>query len=176
MSASWAPHGLTALAGVIKYLWVATRAGTISVFDTDTAPGERLRSGTAHKESITAIKVDEHGIEKAGRLQVASGGLDAAVHLWDGTLSFDWIEAEKSKREAEFCTYRSIKTLHVTFNMDAASPSDLETSAENMEVFGSMLRNACQVGIRDAPRRSTAGHHRVWVSGAYRSREQEAHG
>ncbi|SJX64232.1 uncharacterized protein SRS1_14882 [Sporisorium reilianum f. sp. reilianum] len=140
------PHGLTAVAGVVKYLWVATRAGTISVFDTDTAPWRALKVWTAHKEPITAIKVDEHGIEKAGRLQVASGGLDAAVHLWDGTLSYDWIEAEKGQREAEFCTYRSIKTLHVTFNMDAASPGDLETSAENMEVFASMLRNACQVG------------------------------
>ncbi|TKY89630.1 hypothetical protein EX895_001415 [Sporisorium graminicola] len=140
------PHGLTAVAGVVKYLWVATRAGTISVFDTETAPWRALKVWTAHKEPVTAIKVDEHGIEKAGRLQVASGGLDAAVHLWDGTLSYDWIEAEKGLREAEFCTYRSIKTLHVTFNMDAASPSDLETSAENMEVFGSMLRNACQVG------------------------------
>uniref|UniRef100_V5E355 Endonuclease/exonuclease/phosphatase n=2 Tax=Kalmanozyma brasiliensis (strain GHG001) TaxID=1365824 RepID=V5E355_KALBG len=145
------PHGLTAVAGVIKYLWVATRAGTISVFDTETAPWRALKIWTAHKEPITAIKADEHGIEKAGRLQVASGGLDAAVHLWDGTLSFDWIEAEKSKREAEFCTYRSIKTLHVTFNMDAASPNDLETSAENMEVFGQMLRNACQVGSDSLP-------------------------
>lgn len=140
------PHGLTAVAGVVKYLWVATRAGTISVLDTETAPWRALKIWTAHKEPITAIKVDEHGIEKVGRLQVASGGLDAAVHLWDGTLSFDWIQAEKGKREAEFCSYRSIKTLNVTFNMDAASPSDLETSAENMEVFSSMLRNACQIG------------------------------
>lgn len=140
------PHGLTAVAGVVKYLWVATRSGTISVFDTETAPWRALKIWTAHKEPITAIKVDEHGIEKVGRLQVASGGLDAAVHLWDGTLSYDWIQGEKGKREHEFCTYRSIKTLHVTYNMDAASPGDLETSAENMEVFGSMLRNACQVG------------------------------
>ncbi|GAK68070.1 DNase I-like protein [Moesziomyces antarcticus] len=140
------PHGITALAGVLKYLWVATRAGTISVFDTDTAPWRAIKIWTAHKEPITAIKVDEHGIQKVGRLQVASGGLDAAVHLWDGTLSFDWIQAEQSKREHEFSTYRSIKTLQVTFNMDAASPADLETSAENMEVFGSMLRNACQIG------------------------------
>ncbi|SPO28411.1 uncharacterized protein UTRI_04808 [Ustilago trichophora] len=145
------PHGLTAVAGVVKYLWVATRAGTISVFDTETAPWRALKIWTAHKEPITAIKVDEHGIEKVGRLQVASGGLDAAVHLWDGTLSFDWIQAESTKREPEFCTYRSIKTLHVTFNMDAASPSDLETSAENMEVFSSMLRNACQVGSGSLP-------------------------
>lgn len=145
------PHGLTAVAGVVKYLWVATRAGTISVLDTDTAPWRALKVWTAHKEPITTIKVDEHGIEKVGRLQVASGGLDAAVHLWDGTLSFDWIEAEKAKREAEFCSYRSIKTLSVTFNMDAASPSDLETSAENMEVFGTMLRNACLVGSDRLP-------------------------
>ncbi|KAJ9474188.1 Endonuclease/exonuclease/phosphatase [Pseudozyma hubeiensis] len=144
-------HGLTAVAGVVKYLWVATRAGTISVFDTESAPWRALKVWTAHKEPITAIKVDEHGIEKAGRLQVASGGLDAAVHLWDGTLSFDWIEAEKGKREAEFCSYRSIKTLSITFNMDAASPSDLETSAENMEVFGQMLRNACSVGSDSLP-------------------------
>ena len=145
------PHGLTAVAGVVKYLWVATRAGTISVFDTETAPWRALKVWAAHKEPITAIKVDEHGIEKAGRLQVASGGLDAAVHLWDGTLSFDWIEAQKSKREAEYCTYRSIKTLNVTFNMDAASPSDLETSAENVEVFASMLRNSCQIGSETLP-------------------------
>ncbi|KAJ1023163.1 hypothetical protein NDA16_003316 [Ustilago loliicola] len=136
------PHGLTAVAGVVKYLWVATRAGTISVFDTETAPWRALKIWTAHKEPITAIKVDEHGIGRVGRLQVASGGLDAAVHLWDGTLSFDWIEAEKGKREPEFCTYRSIKILHVTYNMDAASPSDLETSAENMEVFSSIEQEA----------------------------------
>lgn len=140
------PHGLTAVAGVIKYLWAATRAGTIAVFDTESTPWQALKIWTAHKEPITAIKVDEHGIEKVGRLQVASGGLDASVHLWDGTLSFDWLQFEESKREAEFCTYRSIKTLNVTFNVDAASPADLETSAENMDVFPSMLRNACQVG------------------------------
>ncbi|SNX85752.1 uncharacterized protein MEPE_04461 [Melanopsichium pennsylvanicum] len=140
------PHGLTAVAGVVKYLWVATRAGTISVFDTEAVPWRALKIWTAHKEPITAIKVDEHGIEKVGRLQVASGGMDAAVHLWDGTLSFDWIETEKGKREHEFCSYRSIKTLNVTFNMDAASPGDLNSSGQNMEVFSSMLRNACQVG------------------------------
>ena len=145
------PHGLTAVAGVVKYLWVATRAGTITVFDTETAPWQALKIWTAHKEPITAIKVDEHGIEKTGRLQVASGGMDAAVHLWDGTLSFDWIQVEKSKREPEFCTYRSIKTLNVTFNMDAASPSDLESSAENMEVFAAMLRNACRIGSETLP-------------------------
>lgn len=145
------PHGLTAVAGVVKYLWVATRAATISVFDTETAPWRALKIWTAHKEPITAIKVDEHGIEKVGRLQVASGGLDAAVHLWDGTLSYDWIQAEKGKREHEFCSYRSIKSLHVTYNIDAASPSDLETSAENMEVFSSMLRNACQLGSDSLP-------------------------
>ncbi|PWY97211.1 LOW QUALITY PROTEIN: DNase I-like protein [Testicularia cyperi] len=145
------PHGLTAVAGVIKYLWVATRAGSIAVYDTESTPWQALKIWSAHREPITAIKVDEHGIEKVGRLQVASGGLDSAVRLWDGTLSYDWLQFEQSKRESEFCTYRSIKTLNVTFNIDAASPSDLESSAENMEVFPAMLRNALQVGSDGLP-------------------------
>ena len=140
------PHGVTALAGVIKYLWAANRTGSISVFDTSSVPWRAIKIWPAHKEPVISIRVDEHGIQKARRLQVASAGLDATVHVWDGALSFDWLQLEQSKRETEFCSYRNIKLLNVTFNIDAANPIALESSAENMDVFPSMLRNACQVG------------------------------
>ncbi|EPQ31646.1 uncharacterized protein PFL1_00979 [Pseudozyma flocculosa PF-1] len=138
--------GITAVAGVVKYLWAANRSGNIAVYDIDATPWRALKIWPAHKEPVMSIRVDEHGIGKVGRLQVASAGLDATVHLWDGTLSFDWIQLEKSKREVEFCTYRNLKILQATFNVDAANPVDLETSAENMELFPNMLRNACAVG------------------------------
>ncbi|KAN0061391.1 hypothetical protein ACQY0O_006238 [Thecaphora frezii] len=140
------PNGVTAVAGVVKYLWAANRTGNIAVYDVDAVPWRAIKIWPAHKEPVTSLRVDEHGVAKVKRLQVASAGLDASVHLWDGTLSFDWLQLEQSKRETEFCTYRNLKILQVTFNVDAASPLDLETTVENMDLFPNLLRNACNVG------------------------------
>ncbi|PWN50981.1 DNase I-like protein [Violaceomyces palustris] len=134
-------YGITALCGVVKYLWAGNRTGNISVYNVEAYPWRAMKVWPAHKEPITSIHVDGHGVDMVGRLQVASAGLDSVVHLWDGFLSYDWMSSELSKREAEFCSYRSIKTLHVTFNIDAATPQDLETSIENMELLGSILRS-----------------------------------
>jgi hypothetical protein len=50
------------------------------------------------------------------------------------------------KREAEFSTYRSIKILICSWNIDSCKPSDLQSEAVNMD----FLTNAVQSGLEGA--------------------------
>ncbi|KDN52648.1 DNase I-like protein [Tilletiaria anomala UBC 951] len=131
-------HGITSLAGVVNFLWASNKAGKIIVYDVSERPFKILKLWPAHTEPVIGMRVDSFGIN-IGRLQVASGGQDGHVQIWDGLLATDWIEGELNKREREFCTHRPIRTLQLTWNIDAAEPEDLNADQENFEFLPRFL-------------------------------------
>ena len=132
--------GITALAGVGSTLWSSNKSGKICVYDTSETPFKVLKLWPAHRDAVTKLLVDTYSIS-IGRLQVASGGSDGQVKLWDGLLATDWYDTELNKQETKFCTYRSIKTLHLTWNLDAVEPSDLNVDRENVEFLPRFLQS-----------------------------------
>lgn len=61
--------------------------------------------------------------------------------LWDGLLREDWIDQELHLRQADYCTFRTIKTLIVSWNIDASSPSQLSGPPQNAEFLSDALHS-----------------------------------
>ncbi|KAK4053795.1 hypothetical protein OIV83_001451 [Microbotryomycetes sp. JL201] len=140
---------VTALAGVGKLLWAGFRTGYIYAYNVSQEPWTVHKAWKAHKDPILKI-VD-------GVLQVASLGSEMTIQLWDGLLRDDWLgearfafkmaymlltpiaDAELMLRQPEFCTYRTIRALCVTWNIDAAKPTDLVGTADNLNFLHDVL-------------------------------------
>jgi hypothetical protein len=59
--------------------------------------------------------------------------------IWDGLLREDWIDQELVLRQADYCTFRPIKTLVISWNIDASTPSQLSGSVNNSEFLTQAL-------------------------------------
>lgn len=140
--------GFTAIAGVGDHLWTGNRSGRISIYTCVDGPASAawkvLKSWPAHKGPVTSLYVDAASltVEDVPLLQVASAGPDYVIYLWDGFLNADWLAERMSARRDEFSTHRTIRTLHVSFNIDASSPMELQTSAELMNWLPNVLSSA----------------------------------
>ncbi len=134
-------HGITALAGVTQYLWAANKSGRIVVYDPSETPFRVQKMWPAHRDPVLGLMVDTYSIATQ-RLQVASGSLDGQVKVWDGLLAEDWKERELTRRVSEFCTYRKLKTLQLTWNLDAAEPGDLTGSSQNADFLSQVITSA----------------------------------
>ncbi|KAJ8295387.1 T-complex protein 1 subunit alpha [Rhodotorula toruloides] len=132
------PYGVTALTGVRKYLWAGFRSGHINVYDVSSDVWVVTKSWKASKDPITRLVVDPSSLWHDGSLQVASASSDM-VCLWDGFLREDWIDAELHLRQPDFCTFRTIRTLSISWNVDASRPSDLHGSVDNLEFLRNVL-------------------------------------
>ncbi|KAG8855867.1 hypothetical protein FRB96_006689 [Tulasnella sp. 330] len=150
------------LEGVHNRLWCGYRNGSISAYDVETKPwtvtnvwkhgGHQdeeapWESGKAKIEPpVVRLMVDVAGAEKTGELTAISIGRDDMIRFWDGYLSANWIENELMKRESEFCSFRPVKMLVCTFNIDAAKPDALATYAgdsgvDNANFLENVLRS-----------------------------------
>ncbi|KAM0747344.1 DNase I-like protein [Meredithblackwellia eburnea MCA 4105] len=121
------PYGITAMVGVGRYLWVGFRSGFINVLDVGVEPWTVKKTWKAHEEMVGRIVVNERSVWEDESLQVASSGGDMIVQIWDGFLRDDWLETELHLRQREFCTYRTIRALCISWNVDACKPQDLAT-------------------------------------------------
>ncbi|KAI5479621.1 hypothetical protein MNV49_003131 [Pseudohyphozyma bogoriensis] len=133
------PFGITAMVGVGKFLWCGFRTGYIYIYDVQVEPWTVLKAWKAHKEAVTKIVVDAASLWQDEALQIASSGADSSIHLWDGLLRDDWIDTELHLRQREFCTYRTIKTLSISWNIDASRPTDLAGSVQNHDFLQQCL-------------------------------------
>ncbi|KAL9933319.1 hypothetical protein V8E36_008037 [Tilletia maclaganii] len=150
-------RSVVAMAGVVRFLWVGTRAGEICVYDPDTedSPNWRLlKKWVAHKDPVLKLLVDRtaagSGVD-VPQLQVGSGGEDGCVHFWDGTLQVDWLDKAVLCREAEFCTFRPLRCWITTFNIDAASPTEFQRDgvSENLNFLESLITTATRESKAD---------------------------
>ncbi|CAO1634617.1 unnamed protein product [Parajaminaea phylloscopi] len=143
--------GFTALCAVGEFLWAGNRSGRITVYRPAVSRGhwEVLKSWPAHRHSVTSLRVDTTALTSADpavvSLPVVSAGLDCCVHVWDGTLARDFVAFRLSQRVSEYSTYRSLRMLQVTFNIDAASPAALNSTSAAMEWLPEMLASPARV-------------------------------
>ncbi|OCH87674.1 DNase I-like protein [Obba rivulosa] len=128
------------LEGVNNRLWAGWRTGNISAFDVVPRPWVMTNCWQAHtKLPVLRIAVDTWSIEKLGRLAVFSVGRDERLRFWDGLLGTDWIDQELLKRESEFSTFRKLKVLIVSWNVDSAKPDQLTGPPENVNFLHDVL-------------------------------------
>ncbi|KAJ3020745.1 hypothetical protein HKX48_000275 [Thoreauomyces humboldtii] len=125
-------YPVTGLLGVgEKYLWAGHSTGKIHIYDVEHIDGEwcAVKEFQAyHSASVDELVIDERSVFLSGRLQVASLSHNGQIRIWDGFLSRDWLENELRLREVECCTYRDLKLLICSWNLDANKPAELEES------------------------------------------------
>ncbi|KAL4923361.1 putative inositol polyphosphate phosphatase [Aspergillus undulatus] len=109
-------------------LWAAYKTGMIYVYDTSTNPWTVLKDWCAHDSPVCGFLLDTSSVWKLNRLQVTSLGTDNCIRLWDGMLEDDWLEIQMQKRDVEFCSFREISTVIMTWNAGASTPGSVRTS------------------------------------------------
>lgn len=131
------PGAVSALTGVRRFVWAGFRTGFIHVYDVSTDPWTVKKAWKAHEDPVIRLMVDPASLWQDSTLQVASAS-NETVCLWDGFLREDWIDAELHLRQPDYCSFRPIRALCVTWNVDSNRPTDLHGSVDNLE----FLRNA----------------------------------
>ncbi|UZJ55473.1 hypothetical protein CBS101457_004793 [Exobasidium rhododendri] len=125
LSVQTLPVGVTAMAGVREYLWTGDRSGNMSVLNVSCTPWQVVKCWEAHDAAVSLIEIDASSINQ-GKLQIISSSTEGQVHLWDGLLAKDWLLTALEDREVEYSSYRTINTLHFSYNVDANSPEDFQ--------------------------------------------------
>lgn len=133
-----------AMAGVLNLIWAGTRSGRIVVLAPSTTMNRMVKAWQAHRETVTDLLFDVYGLQQSPtELAVCSVGADHFVTFWDAPLSVDWMHTEVSQRADTYSKYHSLKALVTTYNLGAASPSDLFGMVDNMDLFQRILRSSC---------------------------------
>ncbi|KAF7301001.1 IPPc domain-containing protein [Mycena indigotica] len=128
------------LEGVNDRLWAGGRNGMITAYDVSVKPWLATNCWQAHQKlPVTMLAVDHYGIEKTGRLSVASVGRDEQLKLWDGLLGLDWVDKELLKREASFSKFRDLSVLIISWNCDSARPESLSGDPVNINFLHEAL-------------------------------------
>ncbi|KAL4782781.1 Endonuclease/exonuclease/phosphatase [Aspergillus varians] len=109
-------------------LWAAYKTGMIYVYDTTTNPWKVLKDWSAHDSPVCGFLLDTSSVWTMNRLQVTSLGTDNCIRLWDGMLEDDWLEIQMQKRDVEYCTFREINAVILTWNAGASTPGSVRTS------------------------------------------------
>ncbi|KAL4978937.1 Endonuclease/exonuclease/phosphatase [Aspergillus desertorum] len=109
-------------------LWAAYKTGMIYVYNTRTNPWTVLKDWCAHASPVCGFLLDSSSVWTMNRLQVTSLGTDNCIRLWDGMLEDDWLEVQMQKRDVEFCTFREISAVIMTWNAGASTPGSVRTS------------------------------------------------
>ncbi|KAF2455646.1 hypothetical protein BDY21DRAFT_324299 [Lineolata rhizophorae] len=132
-------YKISALVGVGEYLWAGFNTGMIYIYDTKTHPWKAMKDWHAHDNPIADIVVDKTSIWKFDRLQVASIGTDNMIRIWDGLLRDDWLESQMQEIDTEYCDFREVSALVVTWNAGAVKPTKLKNDPRDAEFFRELL-------------------------------------
>jgi hypothetical protein len=159
-------YKINALAGVGEYLWAAYNTGTIYIYDTSQTPWVVKKDWRAHGNPVINIMADSSSLWKLDRLQVVSLGADNFLRTWDGLLQDDWLgtslcwlihnyraftdfysETEMQNQDEKFCDFEQIKTLVMTWNAGASTPSSLRYAPQDAAFFPNLLKESRQPDI-----------------------------
>lgn len=132
-------YKIASLAGVGDFLWAAFNTGMIYVYDTTSTPWKVKKDWKAHHNTIAGVIVDRTSIWKLDRLQVATLGTDQIICLWDGMCRDDWLEQDMQERDTEYCDFREVTSLVMTWNAGAATPIALRYDKRDGDFIREML-------------------------------------
>ena len=135
-------YKINCMAGAGSYLWAGFNTGMIYVYDTRRQPWLVKKDWMAHENPVSAMLSDRTSVLKFNRLNVASLGMDNVIRVWDGLLEEDWLgrppmtdmaqgkadidpEEEMQSNEAVYCNFREIRSVVVSWNAGATTPSHL---------------------------------------------------
>ncbi|KAJ5349391.1 hypothetical protein N7541_007118 [Penicillium brevicompactum] len=121
-------YKINCLGFVGDYLWAGYKTGMIYVYDVTTNPWTVKKDWRAHESPVSDFVLDTSSVWTMNRLQVTSLGTDNCIRLWDGMLEDDWLDARMQHRDVEFCNFREIKTVVLTWNAGAVTPGSVKTS------------------------------------------------
>ncbi|OJJ32787.1 hypothetical protein ASPWEDRAFT_592727 [Aspergillus wentii DTO 134E9] len=121
-------YKINCLGIVGDYLWAAYKTGMIYVYDTTTNPWTVKKDWRAHDSPVCSFLLDTSSVWTMNRLQVTSLGTDNCIRLWDGMLEDDWLEMRMQHRDVEWCKFREIHTVIMTWNAGASTPGSVRTS------------------------------------------------
>ncbi|KAJ5146527.1 uncharacterized protein N7515_001091 [Penicillium bovifimosum] len=121
-------YKINCLGFVGDYLWAAYKTGMIYVYDVSTNPWTVKKDWRAHDSPVSTFVLDTSSVWTMNRLSVTSLGTDNCIRLWDGMLEDDWLEQRMQSRDVEFCNFREIKAVVLTWNAGAATPGSVRTS------------------------------------------------
>ncbi|KAF9886763.1 hypothetical protein FE257_011140 [Aspergillus nanangensis] len=121
-------YKINCLGIVGDYLWAAYKTGMIYVYDTSTNPWVVRKDWRAHDSPVSGFLLDSSSVWTMNRLQVTSLGTDNCIRLWDGMLEDDWLESRMQAQDVEFCTFREIRAVIVTWNAGASTPGSIRAS------------------------------------------------
>ncbi|OCF37836.1 type I inositol-1,4,5-trisphosphate 5-phosphatase 1 [Kwoniella heveanensis BCC8398] len=132
---------ILALEGVGERLWAGNRKGQICVYDVEERPWLTINVWTGHVDNpVQLLLVDPFSIEHSGRYTCWSFARDS-LRAWDGLLSVDWIDKQMVIRQPDYCTFRDINLLVVSWNIDSAKPTDLSGSEANVKFLEECLHS-----------------------------------
>ncbi|KFX96014.1 hypothetical protein V490_03564 [Pseudogymnoascus sp. VKM F-3557] len=135
-------YKINSLVGVGQHLWAGFNTGMICVYDTTQTPWVMKKDWRAHENPVLGVLADTNFSGKLDRLQVVSLGADNLLRQWDGLLREDWLENEMRARDAEFCTFQNIRTLVMTWNAGASTPSSLRNSDQDASFLKNLLTSS----------------------------------
>ncbi|CAG8674458.1 4137_t:CDS:1, partial [Cetraspora pellucida] len=84
-------YSITSILGVNDYLWVGFKTGMIYIYNVTKRPWITIKDWKAHESPVIDMQLDEEGLWRVGRLQVASCGSEGTIMIWDGLMEQDWI-------------------------------------------------------------------------------------
>ncbi|KAJ9196662.1 hypothetical protein DTO164E3_6192 [Paecilomyces variotii] len=122
-------YKINCLAMVGDYLWAAYKTGMIYVYDVNTNPWTVKKDWRAHDDPVCGLLLDPSSVWTVNRLQVASLGTDNCIRLWDGMLEEDWLETRMQSKDVEYCTFREVRAVVVTWNAGASVPGSVRHSS-----------------------------------------------
>ncbi|KAL5350531.1 hypothetical protein ACLOAV_004100 [Pseudogymnoascus australis] len=135
-------YKINSLVGVGQHLWAGFNTGLVCVYDTTQNPWVMKKDWRAHENPVIGILADRNSSQKLDRLQVISLGADNLLRQWDGLLRDDWLENEMRARDVEFCTFENIRTLVMTWNAGASTPSSLRNSDQDASFVRNLLKSS----------------------------------
>lgn len=133
---------INSLAGVGNQLWTAYNTGRICVYDIEQSPWAVKKDWQAHENPVIKIIADAASFYKLDRCQVISLGADNMLKSWDGLLQDDYLESEMKARDTQYCEFEDIKTLVMTWNAGASTPSSLRYSDQDAVFIQNLLQSS----------------------------------
>ncbi|KAL1914808.1 uncharacterized protein VTP21DRAFT_7900 [Calcarisporiella thermophila] len=138
-------YGISCLLGVGDYLWAGFNTGKIYVYDMNKAPWLVVKDWKAHSSTVQTLQLDYSSLLKSDRfqtehrLQVASMSDQGNIKMWDGLMGLDWRDAQMRLRESDYCSYRDLRVLLCSWNVDACKPYDLEATSSDFNFLKQWL-------------------------------------